>query len=170
MGNFRQDGGKRFGGNRGGGFNRRDNGRGRFGGGDRDRGPVTMHQAICAQCGKSCEVPFEPTSGRPVYCNDCFGGKKETGNSRGGDRFPQKNYDNYKAPMRPDFRGDAGKGNDYELKKQLEMLNTKMDRLIKAAEIMAKIGPSAAEGKVKEVTKTAPATKAKKSVKKTSKK
>ncbi|MBN2567731.1 hypothetical protein JXB02_06640 [Candidatus Woesearchaeota archaeon] len=31
-----------------------------------------MHKAICADCGKECEVPFKPTEGRPVYCRDCF--------------------------------------------------------------------------------------------------
>ena len=169
MGDFRQDGGKRFGGGRGGGFGRRDGGRGGFAG-NRDRGPVTMHQTICAQCGKPCEVPFIPTSGRPVYCNDCFGGKKETGNNRGGDRFPQKNYDSYKVPIKPDFRGDINKGNNDELRKQLEILNTKMDRLIRAVEIMANIKPSITEEKAKKVVKTAPIVKAKKSAKKTSKK
>ncbi|MDP3093599.1 MAG: hypothetical protein Q8N16_02435 [bacterium] len=145
MGDFKRGGEKRFGGH-GGGFGRR----GGFGGG-RDRGPVTIHQAICDQCGKPCEVPFRPTSGKPVYCNACFGGKKETGN-RGGDRFPQKSYDSYKAPLKPDFGGDISKGNNDGLKKQLEILNVNMDRLIKAIEAMV------------------PAVKAKKSVKKVSKK
>ena len=31
-----------------------------------------MHKAICADCGEECEVPFEPTQSRPVYCRDCF--------------------------------------------------------------------------------------------------
>ena len=115
-------------------------------------------------------MPFIPTSGRPVYCNDCFGGKKETGNNRGGDRFPQKNYDSYKVPIKPDFRGDINKGNNDELRKQLEILNTKMDRLIRAVEIMANIKPSITEEKAKKVVKTAPIVKAKKSAKKTSKK
>ncbi|WAI02156.1 CxxC-x17-CxxC domain-containing protein [Methanogenium organophilum] len=35
-------------------------------------GPREMHKATCADCGKECEVPFKPTEGRPVYCNDCF--------------------------------------------------------------------------------------------------
>lgn len=29
-------------------------------------------KAICAGCGKECEIPFEPTEGRPVKCDDCF--------------------------------------------------------------------------------------------------
>ena len=34
--------------------------------------PRQMFPATCAECGKDTEVPFEPTSGRPVYCSDCF--------------------------------------------------------------------------------------------------
>ncbi len=36
------------------------------------RGPAEMHQAVCDNCGKNCEVPFKPTSGKPIYCKDCF--------------------------------------------------------------------------------------------------
>ncbi|MBU1445760.1 hypothetical protein KKD70_00675, partial [Patescibacteria group bacterium] len=54
----------------------RDGGRDRDRGGrDRDRGSrdtVTMHKAICADCGRNCEVPFKPTQDKPVYCSDCF--------------------------------------------------------------------------------------------------
>jgi CxxC-x17-CxxC domain-containing protein len=28
--------------------------------------------AVCAQCGKETEVPFEPREGRPVYCSTCY--------------------------------------------------------------------------------------------------
>ena len=31
-----------------------------------------MHKAICADCGKECEVPFKPIEGRPIYCRDCY--------------------------------------------------------------------------------------------------
>ena len=31
-----------------------------------------MYSAVCAQCGKECEVPFEPREGRPVYCSECY--------------------------------------------------------------------------------------------------
>ncbi|MFW5846850.1 MAG: CxxC-x17-CxxC domain-containing protein [Nanoarchaeota archaeon] len=63
-----------FGGNRG-------NNRGRFGGGNRRFGnnrnnrDREMHKATCADCGKECEVPFKPTSGKPVYCRDCYNNK-----------------------------------------------------------------------------------------------
>ena len=35
-------------------------------------GARQMYQAVCADCGKPTEVPFEPRQGRPVYCRDCF--------------------------------------------------------------------------------------------------
>ena len=36
------------------------------------RPPREMFPATCAECGKDTEVPFEPTTGRPVYCSDCY--------------------------------------------------------------------------------------------------
>ena len=38
-----------------------------------------MFPAVCAECGKETEVPFEPREGRPVYCSDCY---KKTRESR----------------------------------------------------------------------------------------
>jgi len=32
----------------------------------------TMYKTKCADCGKDCEVPFEPKGDRPVYCNECY--------------------------------------------------------------------------------------------------
>lgn len=31
-----------------------------------------MFKAVCAACGKDTEVPFEPRTGRPVYCRECY--------------------------------------------------------------------------------------------------
>jgi CxxC-x17-CxxC domain-containing protein len=42
------------------------------GGGSYDRAPRQMYDAVCADCGKTAQVPFQPTGSRPVYCNDCF--------------------------------------------------------------------------------------------------
>lgn len=47
------------------------------------RPPRRMFSAVCAECGKETQVPFQPTSGRPVYCSDCYrnnnGGSSRTG-------------------------------------------------------------------------------------------
>ncbi len=32
--------------------------------------------ALCDQCGRQTTVPFRPTQGRPVYCRECFQGRK----------------------------------------------------------------------------------------------
>jgi CxxC-x17-CxxC domain-containing protein len=34
--------------------------------------PRQMFPAVCADCGKDTEVPFEPREGRPVYCSECY--------------------------------------------------------------------------------------------------
>jgi len=82
MGEFnrgpRREGGFRGGSGGGGGGFRGGGGGGGFrggggGGGFRgDSGPREMHKAVCADCGKECEVPFKPSGDRPVYCRDCF--------------------------------------------------------------------------------------------------
>ena len=199
MGEFRNGGTNRFGGGHGGhggGFKGRG---GSFGGGNRggfrggDRGPVTMHKVICDECKKPCEVPFLPTAGKPVYCSACFGGKREGGNDRpsfgGGDRFPKKSFGDYKTPPRTDFGADVNKVSGSEIKKQIEVLNSKIDRLSKIIEDMAGVKsvapaivkPVAVVASVKEVVKApvkvapiakvvAKAAPAKKAVKKASKK
>ncbi len=41
----------------------------------RNRRDFEMTKVTCASCGDECEVPFKPTSSKPVYCNDCFAKK-----------------------------------------------------------------------------------------------
>lgn len=31
-----------------------------------------LYPAVCANCGKDTQVPFEPKGTKPVYCSDCF--------------------------------------------------------------------------------------------------
>jgi len=80
---------------------------------DRDR---KMFSAICDKCGKECQVPFQPTPGKPIYCDQCFdrGGK---GGERGG------------APVLAEARP---KGD------QLASINAKLDKIMNAL-IAAKI-------------------------------
>jgi CxxC-x17-CxxC domain-containing protein len=92
------------GGDRGGFGGGRDRDRGDRGG--RDRGRPDMHKTTCAECGSPCEVPFKPTGDKPVYCDKCFG--KDDGDFK---------------PKRTD-----------ESKQMMELLNTKLDRIIKALE------------------------------------
>ncbi len=143
MKDFKKFGGG-FGGNKrnGGGFKGRDGGRPSFGGkpgfkkfgGDRGfGGPKEMFQATCAKCHNSCEVPFRPNGEKPVYCNDCFGGKEERGNFT--PRF-EKRDDRSERSFRParEERNDRpfvkqDNGNE-EVKRQLSDLNRKIDSLV----------------------------------------
>ncbi len=75
----RGNGGGGYGASSGGGYSSSSYGSGGgYGGGggssygDRDRGPREMFTATCSNCGKDAQVPFRPTSGKPVYCSDCF--------------------------------------------------------------------------------------------------
>ena len=52
-----------------------------------DRPPREMHDATCGDCGKTCQVPFEPRQDKPVYCNDCFQNHKPERSDRGRGRF-----------------------------------------------------------------------------------
>lgn len=167
MGNFRPNGGNRFGGDRRGGFG---GGRPNFGGnrgGNRfgDRGPVTMHKVICDECKKPCEVPFMPTAGKPVYCSACFGGKKPArpsgagGGMGGNDRGNRGGFRNdYKTPPRTDFGADIKKVSGEEIKKQIETLNVKIDRLAKLIEDLKNDKMTAPEINVEKVEKVNPPT------------
>ena len=35
-----------------------------------------LYDAICADCGNACEVPFKPNPNRPVYCKACWGTRR----------------------------------------------------------------------------------------------
>ena len=45
-----------------------------------------MFPAVCGQCGKQTQVPFQPRNDRPVYCPTCFGAQRggSVASRRGG--------------------------------------------------------------------------------------
>jgi CxxC-x17-CxxC domain-containing protein len=93
-----------------------------------------MHKVNCNECGNVAEVPFKPTGEKPVFCNDCFGGKKETSSRSFDTRFdsrtdrkPAANTSTYSSTPRAESKPDPRIG---ELKSQVEALNSKMDRII----------------------------------------
>jgi len=63
-----------------------------------------MFEATCDKCGSRCEVPFRPNGEKPVYCRACFG-KSDS--------------------------GSAGRGPD-QYRIQFDILNAKLDKIIKA--------------------------------------
>ena len=49
-----------------------------------------MFSATCSSCGREAQVPFQPSSDKPVYCSDCFqqrGGQNRGGRSGGRGRY-----------------------------------------------------------------------------------
>jgi CxxC-x17-CxxC domain-containing protein len=91
----RRDSGRRFEGNP-----RRDSGRG-F---NRNKPDFQKTKVICSSCGEECEVPFRPSSNKPVYCDACFSRKDKGGSGR-----------------------NSGK--------DLDIINEKLDRIMKALKI-----------------------------------
>lgn len=153
MNNFKDGGFKKrgndFGGRPkfgGGGFNR-DKRPGGFGGGDRggrSDGPTEMFTTTCAECRKSCEVPFRPNGEKPVYCRECFGqknsdgGREDRGGSRGdfgrrddrGGRADfQKPRQDFGAPQHDAPRGAKDAGLE-EVKQQLAKIETRLNRIL----------------------------------------
>ncbi len=130
MGNFNKDRGSRGGGSGGGfgggrSFGGGGGSRGGFGG--RDGGRPPMHDAVCGKCGQDCQVPFRPTGERPVFCSNCFdrSDRPERPTRFGSDenRSARPSFD--RAPEAP--RAHAG-----EYKAQFEMLNNKLDKILRA--------------------------------------
>lgn len=115
MPDFRQKnysgGNRNFRGDRG---NFRDRDRGNRNYNDRD-GNKEMFDAVCDDCGRNCRVPFQPTSGKPIYCSDCFRDKR----------------DSDERPSRGNFNTPQSSANS---SKDLSALNSKLDKIISLLE------------------------------------
>jgi CxxC-x17-CxxC domain-containing protein len=165
--------------------------------GGRDFGQrVQMFEAICAECGKKCEVPFRPTGDKPVYCTDCFAKRqgsqprRSEGRDFGRPRFRDRDKkmfsaicDKCKKPCQVPFqptpgkpvyceqcfgkggeRGGAPKGD------QLASINAKLDKIINALIVAKIIKPAKEEKAVKEAKPAVKAPKKKVVIKKAAKK
>jgi CxxC-x17-CxxC domain-containing protein len=119
---------------------------------DRDR-KITLHDAVCDQCGKDCQVPFRPSGDKPIYCSDCF--EQRGGKEGRSDRQPQRrSFDRGDRPQ-------TNQSNDRavsELAGKIGILNSKLDTIISLL--------SASEPKKVESKKKAKKSKKEKSVKK----
>jgi CxxC-x17-CxxC domain-containing protein len=50
----------------------------------------TLFPAVCAECGRNCEVPFKPSGNKEVFCKDCF--DRRGGNEANNGRSEERNY------------------------------------------------------------------------------
>ncbi|MDH4330922.1 MAG: hypothetical protein OEV93_05250, partial [Candidatus Moranbacteria bacterium] len=100
-------------------------------GGDRPE----MHRAVCSKCGDNCEVPFKPTGSKPIFCSKCFG-ENQGGDSRGrggfNDRDRKPRFDDRKSSFGFDGGQSYKKTEIKDYKKDFEILNSKLDRVLRA--------------------------------------
>ena len=88
-------------------------------GSGRDFQDKEMFSAVCDDCGKNCQVPFRPSSDKPIYCSDCF---EKRGNSH--DRESSGRGRSNQAPS-VDLSGINAK-----LDKILELLEAKPEKKV----------------------------------------
>ena len=61
-------------------------------GGGYDRPQRQMYPAVCSQCGKETQVPFQPRGDKPVYCSDCFAEQRQSGGYSSGGGYGRDRY------------------------------------------------------------------------------
>lgn len=103
-----------------------------------------LFSAVCATCGKACEVPFRPSNDKPVYCSACFG-KKNSDDTRqfGGEkRSNSRSGSDFKKEYRPvrEARGEKSFHQEHapqhtdrgyeDIKKQLVALESKVNSIL----------------------------------------
>ena len=84
-----------------------------------------MFSAVCDNCGKDCEVPFRPSTEKPIYCSKCFediaprrDDSRRDGRSSGGNRDTS-------------FRPRNNSSDISQLKDQLSGISAKLDTIIR---------------------------------------
>lgn len=92
---------------------------------DEDR---QMFQAVCANCGNTCQVPFRPSGDKPVYCNQCFADRDDGSNRRSFGHSDRPRGERV-------FRGGGDRPKSTpNFKRDLDEINRKLDILIQAVE------------------------------------
>lgn len=135
--NNRRDSNRSFGG-------RRDS-RGGGRGGDRQ-----MYPAVCAECGRDCQVPFFPDGSKPVYCSSCFE------HQQGG-----RGRDDYDA-RRPNRSFGRNKGAGQDVNKELLVsINSKLGKILELMSKDNKAEANSAKQNKKEKVKSKPSKKEK---------
>lgn len=85
--------------------------------------PRELHDAICSECRKPCQVPFFPSEGRPVKCRDCF----RTDDSPRDDRRPSYG-DRSERPAYVSRPREPRGGDDVETR--LRSIERKLDNIL----------------------------------------
>lgn len=86
-----------------------------------------LYTAVCATCGRSCEVPFKPSYNKPVYCSQCFGKNDGAVNAS----------------------HDSNHRHNDPADEQFEILSAKLDRILDSLKPAAAPAPAARPEKVR---------------------
>ena len=78
----------------------------------KDRKELTMTKTVCDSCGERCEVPFKPTTNKPIYCRACYSKQND---------FPKREESHSPRPSSSN--------------RDLEMINDKLNKIMKALNI-----------------------------------
>jgi CxxC-x17-CxxC domain-containing protein len=118
--------------------------------------PPELHQATCARCHKTCEVPFRPNGKKPVLCKDCFASSRPDAPAQ-GHAHARPSFGS--RPTQP-FRTESTQPRTENLKPQLDELAGKIDtlmRMVKALEqsLHTAAAPEAAQAPAKKTVKKA---------------
>ncbi len=97
-------------------------------------GASTLHDATCASCGKTCQVPFMPNGRKPVYCRECFIPKGDAGER--SERPSRGTPDRSKgkpdfAPRRPYPQAAERTQSGDPIARQLSDISAKLDKLMR---------------------------------------
>jgi CxxC-x17-CxxC domain-containing protein len=88
----------------------------------------SMHKATCDHCGKECEVPFKPTSGKPIYCSSCFDKNQNKDQRKYGSERSDRRFGSGE-PRKRSFDSEYDRGSD-QFKKEIAQLNDKLDKIL----------------------------------------
>ncbi len=93
-------------------------------GGGRHQKTAQKFDAVCSNCGRSCQVPFRPDGEKPVYCKNCFDA-------------PQSAHPALKknSPAAAERSAPGGGGKTIaDLTRQIAAMNAKIDTMLKILE------------------------------------
>jgi CxxC-x17-CxxC domain-containing protein len=80
-----------------------------------------MYPAVCDECGRDCQVPFEPDGSKPIYCSNCF-----EKNQRG---FEQRRPSFDRQPFDGGRKSDSGQSQN-QTNDLLVSINSKLGKIL----------------------------------------
>ena len=127
----------------------------------RSQGDPKRYDAVCSSCGKDCQVPFKPIKGKPILCVNCYKkdyDKESVGHDGRMEKFKATCDECGKeceVPFKPNGRkpvlcskcyaeeqdeydfDDIPKRSDDQIENKLNMINAKLDEIIRMLGIVS---------------------------------